>query len=79
VKNELARVANMIDDELKPQINKLRFIRDLVENSSVDMGGEPISEEGGNTLDGLYQILFDTTKAFDRVYEELNKPFKGGI
>ena len=63
-------VIDLLDNELNPQINKLRFVRDLAENSI----GECCDEEEGRSFNGLHQLLSEvTSSAYDHVYEKLSR------
>lgn len=64
-------VTDLLDNELRPQINKLRFIRELTLGSKAEMSG--LTDENDDCLmNGLHQILYEATMAFDQIYNKID-------
>lgn len=71
--DNLVDVRNLLEAELKPQIDKLRFVRELSLNAEMDALTRQEHEESHDIALGLYSLLRDVTTAFDKVYSEIEK------
>lgn len=66
--NELDTVEEEMRERLGPQVDKLRFVRELTRN--VDLGDELsiAGENNESVARGLHEFLFELTGAYDEVY-----------
>jgi len=66
--DELYVIEEEMREFLGPQIDKLRFIRELTRQVNL---GDELSVEGENNecvARGLHEILFESTQAYDKVH-----------
>ena len=65
-------VCDVFENEMHPQINKLRFIRELAFDCNADFGGYD-DERQQCIIAGLNQILMEVTRAWDKSWAEIEK------
>ncbi len=71
--NDLIKTSDILNEVLRPHIDKLRLLRELIDTNSnnleiSEMPGEP----KGAVMYGLSNILCETTKAFDKAYKKID-------
>lgn len=69
----IATALNILYDELRPQINKLRLLRELFLDKEVSELAALDGEEETCIGDGLCYLLSDVIKAYDKVYDQIDK------
>lgn len=69
---------DLMDERLKPQINKLKFLQYTVLTFTEGLTSlHELNEDGeASCLNGLYEIIDDVTSAFDEVCDEMGRLLK---
>jgi hypothetical protein len=62
-----------MDDEVRPQINKLRVIEEASLNGGFDDLASLHEDKFQGFINGLHEIILDATSAFDNVRKELDR------
>jgi hypothetical protein len=70
-------VMDVFENKLHPQINKLRFLRELALDSGAEFGGF-YEEPEYSVCNGLYEILLGVTKTktYDAGWAEIQQMFE---
>jgi hypothetical protein len=71
-KDAILDVCTVFENELKPHINKIRLIRELLMDSTADFEGM-VGEPEGSIMAGLHDILSEITRAYDKSYAQIEK------
>ncbi len=63
-------VLNLLGEKLRPEINKLRFIRELCIGTSFEIQDEA-GDPDGSVMSGLNHIICDVITAYQESYNEI--------